>query len=120
MLDGPAGARKNGGSMMLGWSQAAVLAGFLAGFGLLVRPGGRHALVVVTAVCRETSLVLALFSLWQLAGRVSLLRLGAARGRAPAVVPAVPAHHQALQRLLRHGALSRADHLPDLVLLPAS
>jgi hypothetical protein len=80
VLDGPAGARKNGGSMMLGWSQAAVLAGFLAGFGVLVRPGGRHGLVVVTAVCRETSLVLALFSLWQLAGRVSLLRLGAARG----------------------------------------
>ena len=35
MLDGPAGARKNGGSMMLGWSQAAVLAGFLAGFGVV-------------------------------------------------------------------------------------
>jgi PAP2 superfamily len=66
--------------MMLSWSQAAVLAMFLAGFGLLVRPAGRHWLVVTTAVCRETSLVLALFSFWQLAGQVSLLRLSAARG----------------------------------------
>jgi hypothetical protein len=65
---------------MLSWSQAAVLAMFLAGFGLLVRPGGRQWLVVTTAVCRETSLVLALFSFWQLAGRISVLRLSAARG----------------------------------------
>jgi hypothetical protein len=66
--------------MMLSWSQAAVLAMFLAGLGLLVRPAGRHWLVVATAVCRETALVLALFSFWQLAGQVSLLRLTAARG----------------------------------------
>jgi hypothetical protein len=66
--------------MMLSWSQAAVLALFLAGFGVLVRPAGRHWLVVATAVGRETALVLALFSFWQLAGEVSLLRLTAARG----------------------------------------
>jgi PAP2 superfamily len=66
--------------MMLSWSQAAVLAFVLAGFGLLVRPAGRNGLVIATAVCRETSLVLALFSIWQLAGRISLLQLGAARG----------------------------------------
>jgi hypothetical protein len=66
--------------MMLSWSQAAVLAMSLAGIGLLVRPAGRHWVAVTTSVCRETSLVLALFSFWQLAGRISLLRLSAARG----------------------------------------
>jgi hypothetical protein len=54
----------------------------LAFEGVLIRPAGRRWLVVVTAVCRETSLVLALFSIWQLAGRLSLMRLNGARGHA--------------------------------------
>jgi PAP2 superfamily len=76
------GTRKNGGVMMLSWSQAAVLAFVLAGFGVLVRPAGRQWLTIATAVCRETSLVLALFSIWQIAGRLSLLQLSGARGHA--------------------------------------
>ena len=68
--------------MMLSWSQAAGLAFVLAAAGLLVRPAGRHWLVIATAMARETSLVLALFSIWQLAGRLSLLQLSGARGRA--------------------------------------
>ncbi|MDQ1468342.1 MAG: hypothetical protein QOH10_2757 [Actinomycetota bacterium] len=68
--------------MMLSWDQAAVLALLLALAGVLVRPEGRHWLVVATAVCRETALVLALFSFWQLAGRLSLMQLDGARGHA--------------------------------------
>jgi hypothetical protein len=68
--------------MMLAWDQAAVLALLLALAGVLVRPAGRHWLVVATAVCRETALVLALFSFWQLAGQVSLLKLDRARDHA--------------------------------------
>lgn len=67
---------------MLTWDQAAVLALLLALTGVLVRPSGRQWLVVATAVCRETGLVLALFSIWQLAGRLSLLRLDDAKGHA--------------------------------------
>jgi hypothetical protein len=67
--------------MMLSWSQAAWLALLLALAGILIRPAGRHWVVVVTAAARETALVLALFSFWQLAGRLSLLRLDEARGR---------------------------------------
>jgi hypothetical protein len=54
----------------------------LALAGVFVRPAGRHWLAVATAACRETALVLALFSFWQLAGRLSLLRLDEARGHA--------------------------------------
>jgi hypothetical protein len=68
--------------MMLSWDQAAVVALLLALAGALVRPAGRHWLVVATAACRETALILGLFSFWQLAGRLSLLRLDAARGHA--------------------------------------
>jgi hypothetical protein len=68
--------------MMLTWDQAAVLALLLALAGVLVRPSGRQWLVVATAVCRETGLILALFSIWQLAGRLSLLRLDDAKGHA--------------------------------------
>jgi hypothetical protein len=68
--------------MMLSWSQSAVLALLLAAAGILVRPAGRHWLTIATAVCRETSLVLALFSIWQLAGRLSLLQVSGARGHA--------------------------------------
>jgi PAP2 superfamily protein len=68
--------------MMLSWDQAAVLALLLAFEGVLMRPAGRRWLVVATAVCRETSLVLALFSVWQLAGRLSLMQLNGARGHA--------------------------------------
>lgn len=68
--------------MMLTWDQAAVLALLLAIAGVLVRPSGRQWLVVATAVCRETGLILALFSIWQLAGRLSLLRLDDAKGHA--------------------------------------
>jgi hypothetical protein len=75
-------SRKNGGVMMMSWGQAAILALVLAAAGLLVRPGGRHWITVATAVCRETSLVLALFSIWQLAGRLSLLQVSSARGHA--------------------------------------
>ena len=67
---------------MLSWSQAAALAFVLAAAGLLVRPAGRHWLVIATAMARETSLVLALFSIWQIAGRLSLLQLSGARGHA--------------------------------------
>jgi hypothetical protein len=67
---------------MLSWDQAAVLALFLAGFGVLVRPAGRRWLAIATAASRETSLVLALFSIWQLAGRLSLLQVSGARGHA--------------------------------------
>jgi hypothetical protein len=66
--------------MMLSWSQAAWLAVLLALAGILIRPAGRHWVAVVTAAARETALVLALFSFWQLAGRLSLLRLDEARG----------------------------------------
>ena len=68
--------------MMLSWDQAAVLALVLALAGVLVRPAGRHWLAVATAACRETALILGLFSFWQLAGRLSLLRLDAAKGHA--------------------------------------
>jgi hypothetical protein len=68
--------------MMLSWDQAAVLAFLLAFAGVAVRPAGRHWLSVATAVCRETALVLALFSVWQLAGRLSLLQVDGARGHA--------------------------------------
>lgn len=68
--------------MMLSWDQAAVLALLLAIAGVVVRPGTRRWLTVATAVCRETGLVLALFSIWQLAGRLSLLRLDDAKGHA--------------------------------------
>jgi PAP2 superfamily len=68
--------------MMLSWDQAAWLALLLALAGVLVRPAGRHWLAVVTAACRETALILALFSFWQLAGRLSLLRLDEAKGHA--------------------------------------
>ena len=68
--------------MMLSWDQAAVLALLLAFAGVAVRPGGRQWLSVATAVCRETALVLALFSIWQLAGRLSLLQVDGARGHA--------------------------------------
>jgi hypothetical protein len=68
--------------MMLSWDQAAVLALLLALAGVLVRPAGRQRLVMATAVCREVALVLGLFSFWQLAGRLSLLRLDRAKGHA--------------------------------------
>jgi hypothetical protein len=67
--------------MMLSWSQAAWLAVFLAGAGWLVRPSGRRWLVIMTAAFRETALVLALFSIWQLAGRLSVLKTQSAHGR---------------------------------------
>ena len=68
--------------MMLNWDHAAVLALVLAITGTVVRPAGRRGLAVATAVCRETGLVLALYSIWQLAGRLSLLRLDDAKGHA--------------------------------------
>jgi len=68
--------------MMLSWDQAAVLALLLALASALLRPAGRHWLAGATAAGRETALVLALFSFWQLAGRLSLLRLDAAKGHA--------------------------------------
>jgi PAP2 superfamily len=68
--------------MMLSWDQAAVLALLLTLAGVLVRPMGRPWLAIATAVCRETALVLALFSVWQLAGRLSLLQVNGARGHA--------------------------------------
>jgi hypothetical protein len=67
--------------MMLNWSQAAWLALLLAVAGTVARPTGRHWLAVLAAAARETALVLALFSFWQLAGRLSLLRLDEARSR---------------------------------------
>jgi hypothetical protein len=66
--------------MMLGWDQAAALAVFVALVGLFLRPSGRHWAVITAVVCRELSLVLALFSVWQLAGRLSLLQVSGARG----------------------------------------
>jgi hypothetical protein len=68
--------------MMLNWSQAAWLALGLALAGIFIRPAGRHWVAVVTAAARETAIVLGLFSFWQLAGRLSLLRLDEARGHA--------------------------------------
>ena len=68
--------------MMLDWQQAAGLAVVLALVGLLVRPRGRHWLTIATAVCRETSLVLALFAIWQLAGALALLKVTSAKGHA--------------------------------------
>lgn len=70
---------------MLSWDQAAVLALLLALAGVLVRADGRAGrqwVAVATAVCRETALVLALYSFWQLAGRLSLLQLNGAKGHA--------------------------------------
>jgi hypothetical protein len=68
--------------MMLSWSQAAWLAVILTLAGWLVRPRGRRWLVITTAAFRETALVLALFSIWQLAGRLALLKVQSARGHA--------------------------------------
>ena len=80
----------------------------------------------------------ALFSIWQLAGRLSLLRLSSARGNGlwiwhveralhlperghgATAVPAVSARDQGLQRVLRDRALPGADRLPDLVLASAT
>jgi hypothetical protein len=68
--------------MMLSWSQAAWLAVFLMLAGWLIRPHGRRWLAIATAAFRETALVLALFSIWQLAGRLALLKVQSARGHA--------------------------------------
>jgi hypothetical protein len=71
--------------MMLNWDLAAALALLLALVGVLVRAdrrADRRGLVVASAVCSETALVLALFSLWQLAGRLSLLQLNGAKDHA--------------------------------------
>ncbi len=68
--------------MMLNWQQAAWLALLLGATGIVVRPRGRHWLVVATAVCREVALVLGLFSIWQLAGRLSVLKVDGAKAHA--------------------------------------
>jgi hypothetical protein len=78
----PSACQAGTSHMMLSWSQAAWLAMILAVAGVLIRPAGRHWLVVMTAAFRETALVLALFSFWQLAGRLSLLKVNSARGHA--------------------------------------
>ena len=68
--------------MMLNWSQAAWLALGLAVAGIAIRPAGRRWLAITTAAFRETALVLALFSIWQLAGRLALLKVQSAHGHA--------------------------------------
>ena len=68
--------------MMLSWSQSAWLAVFLTLAGWLIRPRGRRWLVSTTAAFRETALVLALFSIWQLAVRLALLKVQSAHGHA--------------------------------------
>jgi hypothetical protein len=67
----------------LTWHQAAGAAGALAAVTLLLRRSRRPRLAALRTATKETSLILGLFALWQLAGSLSLVGPGGAisRGR---------------------------------------
>ena len=68
-------------NLELSWQQAAVLAGCIVVVTVLLRLARRPRLTAVATFTQETSLVLALFSLWQFAGSFSVMGPGGALGR---------------------------------------
>jgi hypothetical protein len=59
--------------MWLPWQDAAVLAVAIGAFGVAFRSNPARWLVITSAVAREAALILVLYSVWQLAGSLSLL-----------------------------------------------
>ena len=69
--------------MDLSWQQSAVVALALAALGVVLRTGGRDRRVrVVGLAATETSIVVALYGLWQLVGRLSITNADHALDRA--------------------------------------
>jgi hypothetical protein len=69
--------------MWLPWDWAALMAVALGTFVTLVRPAGRRWVVITRAFAKETAIILSLYAIWQLAGRLSLVHVDGAiwRGR---------------------------------------
>jgi PAP2 superfamily len=68
-------------NLELSWQQAAILAGCIVVLTVLLRLARRPRLTAVARFTQETSLVLALFALWQFAGSFSVMGPGGALGR---------------------------------------
>jgi hypothetical protein len=69
--------------MWLPWNDAAVMAAILAALVVIVRPGSPRSLQIASAFAKEIAIVLTLYAIWQLAGRLSLVHVDGAidRGR---------------------------------------
>ncbi len=69
--------------MWLPWDWAAVMAVALAAFVVLVRPGGRRWVGISSAFAKETAIILSLYAIWQLMGKLSVVHVDGAiwRGR---------------------------------------
>jgi PAP2 superfamily len=68
--------------LMLSWQEAAISAGGLIACAAVARRLGRPRLARGAAVAQETAVLLGLFALWQLAGRISVTNPGRALARA--------------------------------------
>jgi hypothetical protein len=64
--------------MWLPWNWAAVMAAVLAVTVALVRPAGRRSVVIASAFAKETAIILSLYAVWQLMGRLSLVHVDGA------------------------------------------
>jgi hypothetical protein len=69
--------------MWLPWDWAVLMAVALSAFVVFVRPAGRRWVVISSAFAKETAIILSLYAIWQLAGRLSLVHVDGAiwRGR---------------------------------------
>ena len=96
--------------MWLPWQWAVVLAVGLAALGLLTRPV-RPLWVGAAAFAREAALIAGLYSLWQLAGTLSVMQVDGALDRGPCHLglPAGPAPAERAGRPGRRAAAQVAD-----------
>src|SRR3954447_2574380 len=72
--------------MSLTWQQSVVLAAVLATVGIARRVNGRRNLRVAGMGATEGSIVIALYGLWQLVGRLSIMKADHALDRAADIV----------------------------------
>ena len=69
--------------MWLAWNAAAALAPVVAAVALWARRRPGRRMQIVSAFARETAIILVLYALWQLAGRLSVMQVtdAVSRGR---------------------------------------
>jgi PAP2 superfamily len=92
--------------MWLPWNYAAVMAALLAAFVVLVRPGGRRSVEVVSAFAKEIAIVLTLYAIWQLAGHLSLVHVDGAIDRGRWIWDAERAWHLPSEATVQQHALA--------------
>jgi hypothetical protein len=91
--------------MWLRWQAAVVIALTLGAFGAYARTHTSRGFVIAGSFARETALVLALYSVWQIAGRVSVMHVDGALSRGDSIWDLERTLHLPSEAGLQHAVL---------------